>query len=202
MTIKKRTKKCITCLSEFTERARDSNKEWLEKECCSQYCYGNSQKRKDRVISIFDRLERYQIKRNGCWGGSGNDDGHGYGTLSNRRGKGYSPEKAHRISYEKHCGEIPKGLYVCHKCDNPECTNPDHLFTGTAKENSMDCSAKGRLNKKSLLNLSPLAGAKLNENDVLNIRSSELIKKELSLKFNVSIRTIEDVINRKTWRKI
>jgi len=49
------------------------------------------------------------------------------------------------VSYRIFKGDIPKGLYVCHACDNPRCINPDHLWVGTAKENMQDAKRKGRL---------------------------------------------------------
>ena len=155
MTNKKREKECMECRSLFTERPSDSNKQWEDRVFCSMRCNNTSN---TRVTPIFDRIERFQLVGEGCWGWTGNSDGKGYGTLSNRKGSGFSPEKAHRVSYEKFYGEIPKGLYICHKCDNPSCTNPAHLFAGTQKENMQDCSKKGRLNSKSLDNL--IAGAK------------------------------------------
>ncbi|PHQ82916.1 MAG: HNH endonuclease [Phycisphaera sp.] len=139
----------------YTERKRDSNKQWLARDYCSVPCNNRSKK---RVTHIFERLKRFQLAGEDCWGWTGNSDGKGYGTLSNRKGAGFSPEKAHRVSYEMFYGEIPKGLNICHKCDNRECTNPKHLFAGTQKENMQDCSRKGRLNKKSLGNL--IAGSK------------------------------------------
>jgi hypothetical protein len=93
-------------------------------------------------------VERYWAKvvKRGpdeCWDWSGSKEVHGYGQL---RIKGRST-KAHRFSYELHFGPIPNGLDCLHKCDNPPCTNPNHLFLGTAKDNADDMNAKGRGSK-------------------------------------------------------
>lgn len=81
-------------------------------------------------------------KTDGCWlwiGARANAFGHGYFSF---RGGG---ALAHRHSYEIAHGRIPRGLFICHRCDVPACVRPDHLFAGTQGDNIRDAVAKGRL---------------------------------------------------------
>ena len=87
-------------------------------------------------MSIQSRFWDKVEKTDGCWRWLASKNKGGYGQLS-----GYI---AHRVSYTIHYGAIPKGMIVCHKCDNPECTNPEHLFVGTYKDNWDDAISKGR----------------------------------------------------------
>lgn len=79
----------------------------------------------------------------GCWLWMGGLNTDGYGTFHFELRKA----PAHRASWEIHCGSVPEGLYVLHKCDVPCCVNPDHLFLGTQKDNIQDCIKKGRRGK-------------------------------------------------------
>lgn len=80
---------------------------------------------------------------NGCWIWSKCLTHSGYGRFQ-YRGKTL---RTHRFSYELEYGPIPSNIYVCHRCDNPSCVNPLHLFLGTAKENTQDMILKGRLKR-------------------------------------------------------
>lgn len=81
-------------------------------------------------------------KRRKCWLWTASTAGKGYGQfrIPGTRRNVY----AHRMSYELHKGPIPKGMMVCHSCDNPLCVNPDHLFLGDAWINLKDMASKGR----------------------------------------------------------
>lgn len=100
---------------------------------CSKQCY--------RLWnSVEARLRRNcEITETGCWEWLGAYR-QGYGAI---KWKG-TMHIAHRVSYTVFVGAIPAGMFVCHSCDNPSCINPEHLWIGTAQDNTRDCINKGR----------------------------------------------------------
>ena len=96
---------------------------------------------------IQDRFqEKYTVnEKTNCWEWLGYLDRDGYGQFHlNKK----TTKKAHRFSFETQNGEIPTGICVCHKCDNPKCVNPKHLFLGTHQDNIQDKVKKGRSKHK------------------------------------------------------
>lgn len=91
---------------------------------------------------VEERFWAKVVKTEGCWKWTAKRDRNGYGRFS-PNGQ-YSQTVAHRFSWELHNGPIPEGMLVCHHCDNPECTNPSHLFLGTPQDNMDDKVRKGR----------------------------------------------------------
>lgn len=103
----------------------------------------------DRLLELLmdesiTALQGFLVKRvlltdTGCWEWQGVMHHSGYGCFKDKGKFAYT----HRASYEAFHGPI-NGLYVCHRCDNPKCCFPGHLFLGTHQENMDDMKAKGR----------------------------------------------------------
>ena len=122
----------------------------------------------------------------GCWNWKAINRARGYGSIYYKN-KYWS---ANRMSWFLYRGQIPVGKWVCHKCDNPACVNPDHLFLGTASQNALDCVLKKRR---------PL---KLTENAVKEIRASTEAHAVLGRRFGVSPVTIRHVRIGFTWTHV
>ncbi len=98
-------------------------------------------------------------------------------------------------------GEIPKGYYVCHRCDNPACINPEHFFLGTPKMNTADMIAKSRDHCMGERH----SQAKLNANEVREIRRlyrRGVSRLQLARKFGVKEGTIQSIVYRTSWRSV
>jgi predicted XRE-type DNA-binding protein len=134
-----------------------------------------------------------KVKRgrpNDCWEWQGTRMYKGYGHIAVRR-KFY---RAHRVAWVLHHRQrIPKGMFVCHTCDNPPCCNPAHLFLGTNVDNMQDMLSKGR------------QAAKLTENHVRWIRKlatrKGITQTRIARLFGVSQTAISHIIHRKLWRQ-
>lgn len=94
--------------------------------------------------------------------------------------------QAHRVAYSLFVGEIPKGSWVLHRCDNRKCVNPEHLFLGNAKVNIADMDAKKRRGTRS----------KLTEKDVSSIKEflyQRFSQQEIADIFNINQTTISRI---------
>jgi len=133
----------------------------------------------------------------GCWNWLGGRTYNGYGLTGFKCEHG---QRAHRISYVIHFGDIPEGMLVLHHCDNRLCVRPDHLFLGTAKDNTRDMIKKGRM-----LIGSERAGSKLTEEDIVRIRESYKFgakQKDLQIMYGMTSASISRIVTRTTWRHV
>jgi len=135
-------------------------------------------------------------KSGDCWMWTAANGRFGYGA-SWVNGKMHT---SHRISYMLCIGPIPTFMCILHKCDNPPCVNPEHLFLGTRADNIADMKAKGRSAYGE-----NHGRAKLTEADIINIRSLEKMGKrqsDLARKWGISTSHISYIVNRKIWRHV
>lgn len=124
-----------------------------------------------------------------CWQWTFTRCPQGYG----RSGKTTS----HRMVWLVAVGPIPPGLFVCHKCDNPPCCNPAHLFLGTPADNVADMAQKGR-NRRGERH----GRAKLTTRDVLEIRASGESSQVLGERFGVTRNAVDHVRTGKNWKYV
>lgn len=141
---------------------------------------------------FYDRL----VKNQGCWEWIGDKESKGYGRI----GYNNKQHKAHRVSWMLHNGPIPKDLCVLHKCDNPSCVNPNHLFLGTYQDNNKDRAEKSRSadQRGDKSHVSKLTWKKVKM--IRYLYSTGLFRhKDLAWQFDVGQTTIWHVLNNSTW---
>ena len=125
----------------------------------------------------------------GCWEWTGARHTKGYGLV---RWNGRM-QRVHRLVWNLTKGEVPPGLLVCHRCDNPPCGNPDHLFLATASQNLQDMAQKGRATYHR---------AKLTQAEVAAIRTATGTRPEIARTFGISTRHVYRIRNRAVWRVV
>jgi len=151
---------------------------------------------KSRLISerFWDKVDKRSD--NECWEWKAYKTPEGYGQFGVKN----IIFKAHRVAWMLHTGDtLYNGEFVLHKCDNPSCVNPNHLFLGNNQLNMADKASKGRSNGE--LNNSH----KLTEQQVIQIRQAHqngTTKYKLARKYDVSNGCITKIVTRQTWRHI
>lgn len=132
-----------------------------------------------------------------CWEWSGSRTPQLYGKFYSR-GERYG--YAHRFSYRLAFGPIPPGMHVCHRCDNPPCVNPNHLFLGTAVDNAADRDAKGRNGKVGKFGEASRTNV-LTEGQVREIISlkGSLSYRKIATRYGVCYSAIKAIMDRRTW---
>jgi HNH endonuclease len=149
-----------------------------------------------------------------CWNWLGKVSGAGYGRIR-MGGAGTKLAGAHKVAWELIHGPIPKGMFVCHRCDNPPCVNPGHLFVDFPKGNTQDALRKNRMSHGKKHSEAILASsydgrgeknnhAKLQASDIYTIRtlSPAMTFTAISQRYHVSISAISKIVHRRTWKHL
>ena len=183
---------CMACGKPFLALASNVARGWGR--YCSQSCG-----RKSPRVFTFDYWA-YVAKTDdasSCWIWTGGRNTAGYGALRNRQHRG---KLAHRLSWEMAYGPIPDGLIVCHRCDNPACVRPDHLFLGTLVDNVVDMVNKGRQSRGAAKR-----NAKLSDDHVRQIKAllmQQVPRKTLAERFGVCRSTISHIATGRQWSHV
>lgn len=140
----------------------------------------------DLVLQDFVQ-DHIAVAEDGCWNSTTSLNRCGYGQV----GFGGAKWTMHCLSWVAFNGIIPEGMCVCHRCDNPKCANPDHLFLGTRKENMIDSAKKGR------------KAVKLTAADVIEIRrlrrETNLSYEKIGKLFNVQNPCVFKICRGERW---
>lgn len=166
-----------------------------------------------------ERLDSKTNKSGGpdaCWPWIGSTNGKGYGQFLMGPGKPRRIFLAHRLAYFLSTGVDPGSMCVCHKCDNPLCQNPAHLWLGTKIQNLHDCMAKGRFTNgdvhhwrrhpERIMRGETNRQSKLTDAKVIEIRrlyaTGEFTHEDIAAQFGVSRTAVLNVVNRISWAHV
>lgn len=154
-------------------------------------------KKKTIQEQLWDRVK---IDSNGCRNWLGSKIKQGYGRVHFKR----EMWLAHRLAWFVTYGNIPSGICVLHRCDNPGCINLDHLFLGTRRDNMQDMISKKRQRYSFILG--HLYSAKLTPNQAKEIRilyaNGNISQYQLAKKYGLTRSGIQRILNKTTWRNI
>jgi hypothetical protein len=134
-------------------------------------------------------------KTDTCWFWMGSRATNGYGNFYDKRMPGRHG-LAHRVAFTVAFGPIPKGLFICHRCDTPPCLNPEHLFPGTHTDNMRDAARKQRLRIPRRSKLMP--------QQVSEIRAlfaeGGLTQRSLARQFSIDAGQVWRIVHNKNWQ--
>lgn len=159
------------------------------------------------MTSFEERFWSRVNKTDNCWVWTARVNFKGYGQIPVPRGLtsiAGANQFAHRISWFLAYGPVPDGLCVLHRCDNPPCVRPDHLWLGTRADNNEDMRRKGRTHRPAWIG-TDVPTAKLTEQQVVEVRAlhaSGMKQAGIANRYGVTPGTINAVVRRRTWRHV
>lgn len=144
--------------------------------------------------SVMQRFEeKLSRSDSGCWEWRAYRNRDGYGQFQD----GSAKILAHRFSYKTYVGEVPPGMFVCHRCDNPACVNPEHLFLGTPLDNVIDMHSKCR----AIVGENH-ANSKLTEAQALSILRDVRLHHEVANEYGISRSVVTRIKRGNRWKHL
>lgn len=162
--------------------------------------------------AIVDNFWKYVAKckaYEGCWEWQGYVKPDGYGQTGVRI---QGTRLAHKVAWIVTNGLVPDGMFVCHKCDNPRCCNPNHLFLGTPKDNSQDMTKKGRAasgvrngmstHKEARHWGTKNGSAKLTQSAAMQVFIAEGTQRDIAARFGICQNQVSRIKRKLDWAHI
>lgn len=199
-----KTHTCAYCSSQF-DRYSMNRIRAAKPQYCRPQCFSAALADRAQQAASTRLLSRVANKSDSeCWEWTGRRTVHGYGVLDMRErgGKRARPRLAHRLIYEHFIGPLAADLVVCHRCDNPPCCNPAHLFIGTQADNVRDMIEKGRKASLKPRRGSEANFSKLTEAQVREILQSKETLRALGQRYGVSSTAIQYIRSGRNWGHI
>lgn len=137
------------------------------------------------------RKIEWEMGDKGCWICTSHKNRRKKYPQMNKNGKVVA---IHRVIWELNNGMIPTGYYICHKCDNTMCINPDHLFLGTPQQNAQDAVGKGRMGPHKL--------SKLDVETIIKLRAEGISQRAVAEMFGVDQSMISHITCIREWKNI
>ncbi len=157
------------------------------------------------LARFWDKVER--VGAGDCWRWTASASPQGYGRIGLLWESGRCAlALAHRVSWTVAFGIVPEEMCVLHRCDNPPCCNPGHLFLGDRADNYADCRSKGRDSPPPYSRGEQKGNSKLTRAEVLAIRwlktTTFMSQRRISLAFDVSQGLVNKILHRKLWAHV
>lgn len=193
---------CEACGAQYPKKPGVSRGQFQKSRSCSRACaltLGRSARLRPSLAERFwakvDKSAGHG-PNNDCWAWTGYRDAFGYGRINRRDFRGGT---AHRTSYDLNVGQIPDGMLVRHRCDNPSCVRPEHLELGVAQDNSDDQVARARQRAPKGENSRQ---SKLTEIQVRAIFADPRKQRDIAAAYGISQSAVMMIKTKRNWRHL
>lgn len=190
---------CAECGVDFDRGYNISAARAARPQLCGNACrsaYFSRARRQDAAQNFWAKVDKRGA--DDCWEWTGHRRPGGYGWFNLER----KPMHASRAAYILTFGEIAAGLFVCHRCDNPPCCNPAHLWLGTPQENAADMVSKGRVRRGAIKRGSEHHAAKLTAQQALEAYNSDEPAAKVAARLGVTRQAILRIRKGLSWAHI